>query len=1491
MISIFDHFNKDLDYKQKDTLKNCGFDHLNDKMSKIMLMILYGEDKFEEKNIIEFKNLVELLKETNDPMKVLTYVNKITDGEDIEVNDKSGNSWRRKILTEFVCEFYGNKGCTEYGAKISQSLIRVAATRIFADPEQSIMELPVNSVDSYNIMNGGRSTGKFGMGFFSIFYWLSEPINGNFNRKMTIETRYNVLNENKIDGYKVDLKWTTEGLLVEKYILNPEEFSPNGIKGTTGTVIKLDFSNHRLTKKTIDKMKEYMQRLFLIEGAKIFLNGVKINQDNNKNTVNIEINENCIKIEDNASGIPFEILENSLLVPSSSTKKRDFVKDVYLQPLIYPVTNNDKAYFIILVNNVAVVKMDVGYVRQNFIIKLPHNSKLPVSRDDIIYTAYEIEYFKKACIEIINYGISQNNVIDFFIALNLYVSKNKSPLLILLLKTFRYELEKSNFILIPNTTFWEKFLSKVNPAIKNTFVMYDEPNMFNTERKLAPLLNPGSLNNIFKLRKIIFFELDTVSETGGLSEYLFISDKFKNSISSVAIKENRTLLIPCEDEYVLEVYTKDTINVFLNAGERFGLNMYANITSVEHFKYENFIKHELETIVILKQSYPNIIKTLSITKMSMIRKFENYKFDELSAVMYYLEKYTSLICTSFRLLNIDMNEVIPYLIDLNTKLMSYPISKKTSYGTKPEVIFNRQLSSILYVNSISGNLYLCEQVKKLIKDSITFSNDLFDRPKSMDHLIIPMPNMYLVSIFNHEVFFLYKELFPEFLNVIDHCNYPVETMTILQLFLNIHNRIDNEIKLGNIKPEANNNIKCIGLGKYLLEELKGKITPYSLMELHRENMAGTSMEFDSKIMNPLIEIGLSYINYITSKQIDRNISFLPKYTFTAKQLIEYLFNNKINIKEENNVLFQELSLAYPTYKRSEKKLQILEIAVNEGTTKGFIQSVLTELIQNSTDAIRSTEGIPDVDIFIGGYTISIKDYIGFDNLVNIMVPFLSSKDPNDPNVTGEMGSGFFNVYRQPFIKEVIVVTVFNGKRKMLKAIPLVENNNVYDIIYNIEEYETHDKNSSEVTLVFHNDIGMVAELVAEATIFTNCYLSFIPGINLKCNNKRVQKEFNFVFEAEGMKFYTVDDIITSSYVMTNGIPLMSMNDFMTSFDNEKISGYDIKEVFQKFCQNSVILDISKDVYTPTQARNKIQFKSHVNVNNFTQKLLAGFYYSIMDLYLKPSYKSMRDTFFPHSSSSASPGQLKVSANNNISNFLLLYGVTFEIDEQIFTNIREYIEELTSCQNKPELKYKIKQNLVTLSWFSNKNYPEQVKKKDKFGNKLPEIPPPVPFTLLQPFIDLYWEKINILYKSGIIKTKKFGRKSEPPKIVVGENSPSLKGFYNPEEHVILMNSLYYDPEDLRTELLKFKGKNFTQITTSWIMNPVIKKYFSTCIPTATLIHEFAHAVDGESHQNSSHGITGIKVRESDYLHFQDMAATIFQEAVGMGLLKEFLETVN
>ena len=1451
MISIFDYFKNSIDQNKKELLQKIGFSKSDVKMEKIISMILF-KDEFKEQNIINSAGFFELLRESNDIQKTLDYINLLYPQVPLQVSTqekivpvRKSNNWKKRILTEFVCEFYGNDGCTTYGERISRSLIRVAATRIFADPEQSIMELPVNSVDSYKTLEGGKSIGKFGMGFFSIFYWIIQPLNGQYNRFITIETAYNS------GSYKCIMKWTNDGLLIEKEELENKLF--NG-KQTTGTRIILNFYNHPLDNITVNKIIKYIIKLKFVKDAKILLNleSSKLSQENKKdikeditnlnnseseNLVNIIINQTGIIIEDNAAGISFDTLENSLLVPSSSTKQRNIVKEDFRDPLIIS-SDNPKLY--IVVNGISIV--EIPCENKDYIILMPSNTKLPVSRDDIIFTDYEIEYFNKACRFIIKQGFIFRDLYDFMITLEKYTLLNKSLLLREMIKKIRYDIEATTKILIPKTSFWEEFSKLAPSVIRSKLAYYDQVNIFVTEKKLDKYLVEFSENEIYKLKKVIFLSMKESMETGGFSEYLFISNKSSFNSSDFALKENNTLLIPFKEEYDVDFLNFEVENILVDGQYLF------------NYIDKEFLQNTRESYRYLnKNTNSDIYKYAKLTKMTFTKKYLNYvnyldipNLQYNKIIDYFIECYIVILYTVFKKYNI-VEELIPYIVNLNSKLTTYKI--KSAYGV--DLTKKLKQDKIIDSNMFKYD-FNCkgDEVIKMFKDSLLMFNELFNLDSHIIFLNIPTMTDYIFYNINPNAF-TNKKLYNELILSVKETSAYVETFNIVKIFF----RIDKQAK---------NVIKCDGLGIYILDEIRKRISSDNLLKLHKDFFSYLNFLLESQIFNPIISTALSYINFMSQKRINKDIIVFGRYKFSAKQLIEYLFNN-------NSIdnIFEKLSDDFDNYKTSEKKLQVIEIAVNEGTNKDFIQSVLTELIQNSTDAIRSTNGNNNIDIFIGENKISMKDYVGFENLLDIMIPFLSSKDPNDPNVTGELGTGFFNAYRQPYTKRVIITSIFNGKKRIISGEPIVIENNVTDIIYMIDINDTKEVNSTEVQLIFHDDIKLLSRLIADATIFTNNYLSFIPGIICKCNNISIQKQFENTFSNSGVNFYIIDDITTESYVMTNGIPLMSLKNFILSFENN-----DLSRIFNLFCENSIILNISKDIYTPTQSRSKIQFK--FIGDDLINLITSGLYYSIMNLYCMDNYKGMRDEIIPGSSYSADPLQLKLSSSiNNIRNFVVSYNSPLSICE----NINTLIDKKKYPDNSDGILMK-----VAKVWFGDKKYSE---KNENGGEIVRKISPPISFKILQPFIDIYWSKIKILHNSKVIVFEQF-KDNAPPKILIGEIDEGTCAFYRPSDHVIIMNSLYYNSEKLRVELLKFKG--IKNATFAFTMNNEIKKYFSSCLPACTLIHEIGHAIDNKSHSSSAHGITNIKVRNSDYLDFDNMAISIYQEAIGIGLIDEFLKTV-
>jgi len=213
-----------------------------------------------------------------------------------------------------------------------------------------------------------------------------------------------------------------------------------------------------------------------------------------------------------------------------------------------------------------------------------------------------------------------------------------------------------------------------------------------------------------------------------------------------------------------------------------------------------------------------------------------------------------------------------------------------------------------------------------------------------------------------------------------------------------------------------------GTGAFIVKEIRRRANLESLI-LMVTSMTGGLVTYDDlriKVHLPVVEAAMNFNSTLGDPLRDFAVQHpTANYTFSAKSLIQYLSSFEIDLSAPDfNVseLFAGAAAHYSRWDISESKLQIVEIAVNDGTTKEFMSAVMTELIQNSIDASRSTTWTDSrhrkIDIEIGADGVAVRDYVGMtpNQLIPLMIPFLSSKNFNDSNVTGEMGTGFFNVY-------------------------------------------------------------------------------------------------------------------------------------------------------------------------------------------------------------------------------------------------------------------------------------------------------------------------------------------------------------------------------------------------------------------------------------------------------------------------------------------------
>lgn len=1421
MESAYKILSENISHDDMELLNESYLTNNSINIMKINLLIL-KQKNIKEKELFDYKGFEQLLINSTNPLMTLRYL-----------------LAEKKILTEFVCEIFNENGCSEYGKRISESLIKVAATKIFSIPEQSIMELPVNSVDSYNLMSGKKSIGKFGMGFFSMLYWISESKDNKFPRKLTVSSTYK--NNNKLNSYSIDLQWTINGLNVNKIILDKSpiaNFKENGEnrenkknEETTGTKIVLDCRNHNLTINNISKMKQQLYKLFPIEGTSIYVNGQLINKQY-QNKVSILIENQGISVEDNATGISEDTLIKSLLVPSSSTKERLTEIEPFRNPEI--LQNSSKSELNIIVNGVCINNIVINTSGFQYNIYMPYNSKVPVSRDNIIYeyNSMEIEIFDKSLKLLINMILNiDGNLILIFKLLEMYSKINTSEFLSKCILNIRKLVENSSYILLPNSDFWIMMRSTSPNHVKTQLIIYDRPNIYDTEKKLEKLLSNITRMDIFKLRKVITGDFKDSLTSNGLATYLFISNKVKD-ITSLSMSNPNTLLIPSSDNYDLKLFDHEKLKI------------YERIT-------DKIMKNQ------------KIVDLAKILKMTFTRKFSNL---DKKFVEFYLE-YDAIIKVF-----VGSNELEEFMLIFITALNSRlsDISFNFTYGQTPlmsKIWMSNSYSfhsSIKYIST--KNLIFNELIIKTTRELLLFAIELIPNKSNSSIVYLVSFDSFLFSLFDFSVYD--NKILEECIIGINACVTNSEKLIFLTIFV----KFINEIR-------TFKNID--GLSLFLVNEIRRKVSSTELLQILENNFTShNKIDYtEGKILKCIYLAAEQFYNYNNIGKIKtRDIEIGNMYKFSCKSLIHYVYNSNIN---DNT--YQELTDSYPSFNYKDTKLQIVEIAVNEGTDKSFINSVLTETVQNSVDAIRSTPNSSKyIDISISDNIISITDYVGFEDVINILIPFLSSKNPNDPNNTGENGTGLFNVYRQPFTRFVVIEVIFNGKKTTIKATPLSNNNIVYDIEYKISIERVNTENSTSISIFLNKKNELLSQMITDAFIFINSYLSFIKSAVIRLNKTVIKKNFSTIYSDDKIgEIMILDEPTTISYILTNDIPFMSLIDFMDSIENKEIYN-----MIKDFGGNSIIINLKKNVYRPTQARSKIQFIPEL-LGSVKRFLLYGVYSAILSLYYKNHYHRP-DEIISFTSSSSNPKQLLLSDyNENIIQRLEYPDLKYKnikLNREIkASSIKNLINDAINISTEyNDVDQSTMAGKILYKWLSNKDYINR--DIDETVARLPDIESKI----LQIFVDIYWKMVNELIDEKIIITKKLV--NIPPKVYLCDLNLDLLGSYSAFSHKISLNIHHYDEKILIEELIKIKGVDLSSITTMFNINDVFAQYFSPCKPATTILHEMGHAFTNTGHSSSYHDITNIKIANGNNLGFDDMCTMIYQLCVERGLINIFLASI-
>jgi len=338
-------------------------------------------------------------------------------------------------LSDLICHEYNSDVdlCTQFGDELARNFIKSASNNIFEKKERAIIELPINSVDAYRSIRNGRdkAIGKFGMGFYSLFTYLVDESsyiivnsrtkneewvltltlddgaimvdyveNKKYNNNKSNIHKSNILKDlNHNIGTNIIIRSNNLDLIKIQNILSQYlQFIPDCIIRYNNMLIPevkwLNESYYRYNERNLRRMivstKMLSESVPQLEGKSLYNDIIRQGFVNNHDLIMIDIKEkNIISITDYATGISSDILFRNLLIPSSSSKgiliDRDYFYLTNQISGIYNIDVKQKTQLFLLIGDLPISVRSIDFGNKNFIIQMPKNTPLSVSRDKIIF--------------------------------------------------------------------------------------------------------------------------------------------------------------------------------------------------------------------------------------------------------------------------------------------------------------------------------------------------------------------------------------------------------------------------------------------------------------------------------------------------------------------------------------------------------------------------------------------------------------------------------------------------------------------------------------------------------------------------------------------------------------------------------------------------------------------------------------------------------------------------------------------------------------------------------------------------------------------------------------------------------------------------------------------------------------------------------------------------------------------------------------------------
>lgn len=1047
--------------------------------------------------------------------------------------------------------------CTPIGSKIASSLVKVAATRIFNDPEQAIVELIVNSLDSYGVRQGLNKTGRFGMGFFSIMYFLV----GHPERHILIHTIVDggkdgshilsSLRIQEIDGtlrFKVNIIQIQPATPGTIFTLNDPSGTLNAQKSVTyiNYLTLVNTAVIRMANRSSSNSIWNVQGLFGISPLEATDDREYYTDLANREItdwIDVTNTQTLFSVEDRGTGIRPETIFGSLLIPSISTKgmKVSEFKAYYENySAAYPAKNNT-ATFSIAINHIKLFVINFESIYTNIydiVLSLPSDVVLPVTRDDIIIDKDIEKEIEKSVFKLTDFFITKANIHSLCLAIDAYITytsnvNNKAFMERIKNSIYSYTTSKG-YVLVRLNDYY------ILSLVIGKCIVSDKVDF----QRIETILDEAKLiyhEDIFISKRVVLLSAgyDGKPTSAGTYKYLFVDDNtqsipdWKSSLLVTFLEEKLYSVDP-----ELKQSDISTIDDFMGrlphwyTGDTTRIRLYYTRVLSLYTKLElppNILTMAQESLLVILWLIPDILNNyidLSISVYNKLKPNSEYgsglkKIGGTPAIRYMWTHYvqekthTDQLRSYFRSYVEETMKCCYFFNEWASIALIFPFTDKTmKFPTKPE----------------------------LLDLSLTF----------------------------YELMFL------------NHAYLQIGEENVFQMSSNLHKKHAAAAK--------------IIYNKYL-KKIEG---PRLLLVYFVQPMS------QIYATNELYDYIKSTMSDETQKIETIKIDFNGPAQFTNKQLISYIFkSNTLNFATDIPAISRE---------RPQEDLQIIEIAVDAGTSKSFIEATLTELIQNSMDAIRITDAnnksisittgtIEDFDNYC---FCSIQDYVGMDmsNLQAISIPFYSNKTASEI-ATGEMGTGFFNVYRESVV--VIIDTVKDGHRIIIQDRPVRKNGRIQDIDKRVTELKTSSPNGTKITFVVRQESQEeVMSFLSVVSYLVHSVFSYMNFSDIIFNGESAKRSKSLIYRLDELECYKTDQG-TKSYIFTKGVPFSVLFDYLQPI----ISDLGISPQQLEFMDTNVIINIRHGFYTPVQSRTKLNISPN-NLIKLQKFLKESLFYALLE---------------------------------------------------------------------------------------------------------------------------------------------------------------------------------------------------------------------------------------------------------------------------------------